>query len=228
MKPYYQDKWVTILCGDSREILPTFNVGDYFPHMTGSKVDLVLTDPPYGINACHMQLGSGLHKFQRGQWDDARPVDLIRKVIGMNTKTVIWGGNYYTDILPMNNDWLVWHKLNDGLSFSECELAWSNLGRNTRVFSKYVANIPKLHPTQKPDDVFMWCIELAGDFIEVILDPFLGSGTACCCAKRLNRKSIGIEIEEKYCEIAAQRCMQEVMVDPRIAEGLDRQLGLLE
>ncbi len=200
MKPYYQGKYVTIYHGDCRDILPEL-----------PKVDLVLTDPPYGINVSNMQLGTGLHKFHRGDWDNRRPIDIIQILLQLQCKMILWGGNYYTDILPISNDWLVWHKLNDGLSFSEAELAWSNLGGNVRVFSKYVANLQKVHPTEKPIDIFQWCILQAGDNVNLILDPFLGSGTTAYCAKKLNRRCIGIEIEEKYCEIAARRCSQEVM-----------------
>ena len=66
------------------------------------------------------------------------------------------------------------------------------------------------HPTQKPIKVISRCVNLASDIGDTILDPFLGSGTTAYCAKKLNRKCIGIEIEEKYCEIAAKRCSQGV------------------
>ena len=201
-KIYYQEDGVVIYCGDCRDILPLFEDKSF---------DLVLTDPPYGINVSKMQLGTGRHTFHRGDWDNTRPLDIIKLILGLNCKTIIWGGNYYTDILPVTNDWLVWHKLNDGLSFSEAELAWTNLGKNVRVFSKYVASQKKIHPTEKPSDIFQWCVVNGGDDIQVILDPFLGSGTTAYCAKKLGRKCIGIEIEEKYCEIAKKRLSQSVM-----------------
>jgi len=210
LKPYYQDKYVTIYHGDCREILPA---------LPDEAIDLVLTDPPYGIDVSNMQLGSGIHNFYKGDWDNRRPVDIIRQILAMQCKFILWGGNYFTDVLPPSNDWLVWHKLNDGLSFSEAELAWSNLGKNVRVFSKYVANLQKVHPTQKPVDVFQWCILQAGENIDLILDPFLGSGTTAFCAKKLNRKCIGIEIEEKYCEIAANRCRQMVFDLQGVIDG---------
>jgi len=75
-------------------------------------------------------------------------------------------------------------------------------------------NVPTLdreHPTEKPEGFVTYLIQPACGEGGVLLDPFLGSGTTCFCAKKLNRYSIGIEIEEKYCEIAARRCSQEVM-----------------
>ena len=199
MKPYYQDEWVTIYHGDCREILPRL-----------PKVDLVLTDPPYGIDANKMTLGSGLHKFHRGNdWDSTRPVDVLLQLLDMNIDMAVFGGNYYTDILPVNNQWLVWHKLNDGLSFSEAEMIWTNFAPNIRVYSKYVAGRVKVHPTEKPVEVLYWCLQYSKG--QVVLDPFFGSGSLLVACKGLSRKCIGIEIEEKYCEIAAKRCSQSVM-----------------
>ena len=198
MKPYYQDKWVTIYHGDCREILPQLQ-----------EVELVLTDPPYGIDANRMTLGSGVHKFHRGgDWDETRPIDVIKQLLSLHTEMAVFGGNYYTDILPPNNKWLVWHKLNDGLSFSEAELIWTNYAPNIRVYSKYVAGRQKQHPTEKPVELLYWCLSYS--MAKFVLDPFLGSGTTAVACKG-SRKCIGIEIEEKYCEIAAKRCCQEVM-----------------
>jgi site-specific DNA-methyltransferase (adenine-specific) len=199
LKPYYEQDGIIIYHGDCREILPLLDV----------KVDLVLTDPPYGIGANKMTLGTGNHTFERGDdWDNQRQPEIISQLLHY-PKVAIWGGNYYTDILPMNNKWLIWHKLNDGLSFSEAELAWTNFSMNTRVFSKYCANRIKQHPTEKPQELMSWCIGLAG--ADLILDPFLGSGTTAVASKILGRRCIGIEISQAYCDIAIKRLSQSVM-----------------
>jgi site-specific DNA-methyltransferase (adenine-specific) len=198
VKPYYQDSAVTIYHGDCRQIVP--ELGSF---------DLLLTDPPYGVSANKMTLGTGKKEFFRGtDWDSSRPD--ITKYIGVANLIIIWGGNYFADALSINNDWLVWHKKNDGLSFSEVELAWTNLGKNTRIFSHNWSGEIKHHPTAKPLPLIKWCINIAGD-VETILDPFAGSGTTGRAAKDLGRKAVLIELEEKYCEIAAQRMCQEVL-----------------
>ncbi len=193
MKPYYQDEWVTIYRGDCREILPTLE-----------KVDLVLTDPPYG-------LGKRLAGGTWGQHDDwdLQTNSMVLELI--HQKAIIWGGQYYN--LPASRGWLIWYKRDAPPSISDCELAWTNLDMNTKLFDYPIAAVNAErngHPTLKPVALFSWCLSFVPN-ANLILDPFLGSGTTAVVAKKLNRKCIGIEIEEKYCEIAAKRCSQSVM-----------------
>lgn len=215
MMPYYQDSAVTIYHGDCREILPGL-----------PKVDLVLTDPPYGIGAdknlrANKQHGKALtpsKDYGAGGWDSAPPDgETISTCIRSGINAMIWGGNYFE--LPPSPAWLVWDKDNGNNGYADCELAWSNLNQAIRrirfrwmgmlqenMFEKET----RFHPTQKPVPVMAWCIRFA-DLAETILDPFMGSGTTLRAAKDLGRKAIGIEIEEKYCEIAAKRMEQEVL-----------------
>lgn len=178
--------------GDCAEILP---------HLP--KVDACITDPPYGIGANKQTLGSGKKQFDRGgDWDDTLPD--VRALLGSGALVCIWGGNYFSHQLPPTNDWLVWHKRNDGLSFSECELAWTNFGRQTRHLSHHWSGEEKVHPTMKPLTVMRWCIEQAG-IPQTILDPFMGSGTTGVAAVQMGRQFIGIEREPRYFDIACQR-----------------------
>jgi site-specific DNA-methyltransferase (adenine-specific) len=202
VKPYYQDDYATIYCGDCREILPQL-----------PRVDLVLTDPPYG-------LGDKLKSGDNGEWSkgfsvaptwDASVVPswLILQVIEKAEGSIIWGGNYYP--LPPVRGWLGWDKMQEHTS-GHYELAWTNLDIPTRMFRKSrveaYGGMDKQHPTQKPEGLLTWCIEKSPK-AQTILDPFMGSGTTLVAAKQLGRKAIGIEIEEKYCEIAATRLRNE-------------------
>lgn len=182
----------TLYLGDCREILPGL-----------PKVDACITDPPYGIGANKQTLGSGKKKFDRGgNWDDSVPD--IRWIPGHARWFCVWGGNYFADQLPTTNDILVWHKKNDGLTFSECEFAWTNSGKQSRIKSHHWSGEEKEHPTQKPLPVMEWCI---GYFPEaaMILDPFMGSGTTGVACMNLGRSFIGIEREPKYFDIACRR-----------------------
>jgi DNA modification methylase len=192
-----------------------------------SKVDLVLTDPPYGIGRDKGFEGFegfggkgkpiARRRFEDDEWDKERPkkecFDLLLKASSLS---IIWGGNFFADILPQSTHWIVWDKLQTMPTFGDCELAWTNSKRKSvkKVIVEWNGLLGKEnfreHPTQKPLDLMLWCIQ---NYFEqgTILDPFMGSGTTLRAAKDLQRKAIGIEIEEKYCEIAAKRLSQEVL-----------------
>ncbi len=215
IEPYYQDNYSTIYHGDCREILTALPVAD-----------LVLTDPPYGIGEA-----SGKNKgrsnlaaardYGVATWDDQRiSKELLALVCGAGDSLVIFGGNYYTDFLTQNTCWLVWDKENTG-DWADCELAWTNLSGAVRLIKwRWNGFLQKIkeqrwHPTQKPIPLLQWCIEQADTkqkrTHQTILDPFMGSGTTLIAAKNLGRTAIGIELEEKYCEVAAKRLCQEVL-----------------
>ena len=216
--PYYEHAGIVIYHGDCREILPGL-----------PKSDLLLTDPPYGIGAdadAHKRSGAvqghgnrraARRIYEASNWDanppDAQTIALIR---GHAKYQIIFGGNFFA--LPASRCWLVWDKQNADNDFADCELAWTNLDKAVRkiawLWNGFARenNEPRFnHPTQKPLGVLKWAIGQAPDRCDTILDPFMGSGTTLVAAKNLGRKAIGIEIEEKYCEIAAKRLSQEVM-----------------
>lgn len=216
MKPYYEHAGITIYHGDCRDILPYIQ-----------KCDLVLTDPPYGIgesNERALSRGKLAKPTDYGhfEWDKSKPSqeDMYR-ISTMGKYSIVWGGNYF-HFYP-SSCWLVWDKINGANDFADCELAWTNLPKAVRLF-KFMWNgmlrdgeargVKRVHPTQKPLELMTWCIKLRGQLNweenNTVLDPFMGSGTTLRAAKDLGRKAIGIDIEEKYCEIAAKRLSQEV------------------
>ena len=207
MKPYYQDSACTIFHGDCREILPQL-----------PKVDLVLTDPPYGIGRDGSKFstgptGGGRKAYEFLGWDKMRPPKEIFDLIFLvSSSQIIWGGNYFCDILPPTMRWLVWDK-GQRIAQSDGELAWTSEQKALRIFTENRMAIQQdgaVHPTQKPESLFKWCLNFFPE-AKTILDPFMGSGTTLRAAKDLGRKAIGIEIEEKYCEIAVRRLKQEVL-----------------
>ena len=184
-----------LLCGDSTDIDKVEIL------MNGQEVNL-LTDPPYGINANKQTLGTGKKKFHRGDDWDVEVPDFYY-VLELVNKAIIWGGNYFADKLPINNDWLCWHKKNDGLSFSEFELAWTNLGKNCRMLSHHWGGETKEHPTMKPLKLMEWCINYLDD--KPILDIFCGSGSTMVASHQLKRKCYGMELDPKYCQVIIDR-----------------------
>lgn len=218
MKHFYQDEAVTIYHGDCREILPQLE-----------SVDLVLTDPPYGIGAdknlrANKQHGRALaasRDYGDGDWDAAPPPAWVfGQIIEKGKHLIFWGGNYFAGLNP-SSCWLVWDKDNGDNGYADCELAWTNLPKAVRKYRyRWMGMLQedmknkeeRLHPTQKPLSVMRWSISQAPDDVVTILDPFMGSGTTLRAAKDLGRKAIGIERSEKYCEISAKRMSQEVLL----------------
>lgn len=187
-----------LMCGDST------SAEDVAELMGGRLADMVMTDPPYGINAEKMTMGTGAKKFYRGDgWDSERPDISIALTLADNV--CIWGGNYFADILPISNDWLVWHKKNDGLSFSECELAWTNFGRNIRHISHHWGSEKKLHVTMKPVEVMAWAIQQARGNAETIVDLFGGSGSTLIACEQLGRDCFMMELDPKYIDVIIER-----------------------
>lgn len=202
-KPYYQDEWATLYHADCRDVLPLL-----------PQVDLVLTDPPYGIkesNEKNLTRGKLAAPRDYGHYEWDREIVsscLLSACLKIGKMQICFGGNFYA--LPPSSCWLVWDKLNGANDFADCELAWSNLPGAVRIFRHRwngmirQGNEPRWHPTQKPIALMRWSLSFA-PHAQLILDPFAGSGTTLVAAKQLGRKSIGIEIEEKYCAIAAER-----------------------
>lgn len=183
-----------LICGDST------NESDMAVLIGGRAIGSVVTDPPYGISASRMTLGTGKKKFHRGTWDDERPN--VAFLLGLAPQVIIWGGNYFTDHLPPTNDWLCWHKKNDGLSFSEFELAWTNLGKNCRILPHHWGGENKEHPTQKPVAVMEWCLSMTEG---TVLDPYCGSGTTIIAAEKLGRACYAVELDPRYVQVAIDR-----------------------
>jgi site-specific DNA-methyltransferase (adenine-specific) len=210
--PYYEHGGIVIYHGDCREIMPSLGL-----------FDAVVTDPPYGIAhpTDYARRGRApaapCRDYAPVHGDDA-PFD-PRWLLGIGGAHILWGANHYASRLPDSGGWLVWDKERpDDLDQATCELAWTDCVKGVRRL-RYLWNgmIRKgdedlVHPTQKPTALMAWCLTLRWtNEYATILDPFMGSGTTLRAAKDLGRKAIGIEIEERYCEIAAKRLEQEVL-----------------
>jgi DNA modification methylase len=199
----------TLYLGDCLNILPTLG-----------PVDAVVTDPPYGIGADKGKAGAisfkGGKPVQRmhcpnNTWDLVRPQDeVIRMCASIGGSAIIWGGNYFADILPPQGRWLWWDKCQTMPSYGDGELAWTNLPQTTpKKFTLannklFAERVERHHPTQKPLPLMLWCLGFLPN-AQTILDPFMGSGTTLVACAKLGRKGIGIEIDPGYFDIACRR-----------------------
>jgi site-specific DNA-methyltransferase (adenine-specific) len=208
---YYQDDWATIYCGDCREILPGIE-----------GAHLILTDPPYGLN-----LSSHGQRFKTAQ-----------KINGDNSQSLIetvldWAKDiplamFFSPYNFVHTEWrsvLCWVKGEHVGIGGDRETCWKRdfelvgvknncalKGQRDSAILRFNAVLPPPsgHVAEKPEPLLKYLIWKMSTVGELVLDPFLGSGTTCVAAKNLNRKSIGIEINPDYCEIAVKRLRQEV------------------
>ena len=207
----------SIIQGDCLEIMKQIPDGS---------IDCIITDPPYGINENHIKNLSREtlarpKDYGVYEWDKQRiEKEYFDKMRQISRKQIIFGGNYYTDYLPVGS-FIVWDKLNGENDFADCELAWVSTNQAIRKI-KYLWNgmikqhpEQRFHPTQKPINVMIWIIRNYTKPNDLILDPFLGSGTTAVAALRTGRRFIGIELSEEYCAIARKRVDHELS-QPRL------------
>ena len=168
--------------------------------MPDNSYELAIVDPPYGIKASKMTMGSGKHKFKKNKnWDNEIPSpNYFKELFRISKNQIIWGGNYFTDFLPPSKNWLVWNKKNPNLSFAEGELAWVRDGKLLRIFNWYSARVEnggKIHPTQKPVRLYEW-----------LLDNYAKEGGSIALACHNRGYSLdAYEIDEEYYNAAADR-----------------------
>ena len=176
-------------------------------------VDLVLTDPPYGINAGKEVEHNGWKDYGHNTWDENRPSpDIFAEIQRISKNSIIWGGNYFADMLPAKMGWLLWDKGQRDFSLADGELAWTSFDKALRIFtySRGAAlQDGKQHPTQKPEALMRWCLNERGEEGQIVFDPFMGSGTTAVACERLGRKWFGCELEPKYVTIANKRIEAE-------------------
>jgi DNA modification methylase len=207
---------VTLYHGDCLEVMRTLPDGC---------VDAVVTDPPYGIGYAGSQSVGGTPGRKKAywrtwatSWDEQRIApETMLAVAQCAPKAVVWGGNFYADVLPPSKGWMIWDKTQRDLSFGDAELAWTNVLGSMRIFSLnrcHVALDGKEHPTQKPVKLMEWCIEKISKPGDTILDPFMGSGTTGVACVKTGRNFIGIEIDKGYFDIAERRIAEAQMQLP--------------
>ena len=195
-----------VMCGDSSDPLSIDGL------LLGKLPDAVVTDPPYGIGIDGQKESKSknpkhnrkAHEF-RG-WDNERPdAGIFNYIAGINRPAVIWGGNYFADLLPATRGWIYWSKGQDGLSMSDGELAWTTESKPLRCVTVNRGALQgSVHPTQKPLQV----IEFSLDYIaagSIVLDLFGGSGSTLIACEKTGRINRSMELDPKYCDVIVQR-----------------------
>ncbi len=204
-----------LMCGDSTSIT------DVEKLMNGNSVDMVYTDPPYGISIVNESGHVGGGKLaQVGTYapvanDDSIDVavEAIQTLKTLKAKVeIIWGGNYYANYLDNSSCWIVWDKDNTG-NFADAELAWTNQKTSVRIFKHTWNGMIKasehgqkrVHPTQKPIALAEWCYEQYGKECKTVLDLFAGSGSSLIACETKKKQGFMMELSPAYCDVIVKR-----------------------
>lgn len=221
-----QQKWQVSegeiwVCGDHRILCGDCQDRGLVERLLDKTVDLMLTDPPYGIKRDQGFGGAGGFAgkgkpIQRRQytdeWDSERPsAETFAMLLELATESIIFGGNFFADLLPMSTHWLVWDKHQTMPTFGDCELAWTSIGRKS--VKKYDLEFngligkegERFHPTQKPIKLFSQIIDDYTDVGAVVFDPYSGSGTTLLAAEQTGRIARVVERMPGYVAVALER-----------------------
>ena len=225
---YYRTDMGVLYCGDSYEIMKLLQDNSF---------DLALTDPPYGIGNIYKMTHSrdrkarAMCKNDKMEWNH-KPIDekFFSEVFRISKNQIIWGANYYNNLLKPGKKWIVWDKVNYNSSFSNIELAWTSFEGADKLIrymwsgmqqgksieeghimqGNKALNEKRYHPTQKP---LCLAIKLLQDFSrrgQIVVDPFFGSGWTGKACEKLNIRWAGIEISEEYCEKAKNSIQADI------------------
>lgn len=184
---------------------------------------LAICDPPYGIGAGNMTMGSGKHKFKKGKsWDsETPPPEYWHELFRVSQNQIVWGANYFIEFLTPSPHWVIWDKKNPNLSFAEGEMAWIRKGKNLRIFKHYSAQVEdngKIHPTQKPVALYKWLLTNYAKPGDTILDTHLGSGSSRIAAYDLGFDFTGYELDKDYFEAQEARFADHI-AQPKLFEA---------
>ena len=169
-------------------------------------IDLVLTDPPYGIGISSNPVRQ---QHTKKDWDSSIPMqEVFQEIMRVSKQQIIWGGNYFN--LPASQGFFVWDKLQpEDFSLAMCEMAYSSIQAPAKMFRYSVLKEQdKIHPTQKPVQLFKWCLSYAKLEKGIILDCFSGSGTTALACHDLGLDFICIEKDPDYHAASVKRLEQ--------------------
>ena len=183
--------------------------------------DLAIVDPPYGISYARGKNGFGnttknLPKLKDVSWDSEIPnKEYFAELQRVSKNQIVWGGNYFTEYLKPTNSWIVWDKISDMKlenPFSDCELAWTSFNK---VMSKFIlrqqgfisdsSDGKRIHPTQKPSELYKYCLDKYAQQGDKILDTHLGSGSIAIACHDYGFYLVACELDKDYYDKAMER-----------------------
>jgi site-specific DNA-methyltransferase (adenine-specific) len=178
--------------------------------------DLLVVDPPYGIGEDGGKArtrGSNKTNGAAKNWDSERPnSSYFKELFRVSKNQIIWGGNYFADLLPAARCWIYWQK-NMGGDFADGELAWTSFDEVIRHYTKRSETFNRIHPTQKPISLYQWLLKNYAQPGNKILDTHLGSGSSRIAAYKMGFDFYGYEIDKDYFQ-AQEKRFKEAIAEP--------------
>lgn len=185
--------------------------------------DLAIVDPPYGagssIFSFEINLKNKITKHDQKEWNENKPDELyFKELFRVSKNQIVWGGNYFTDNLPISRGWIFWNKRYENMhSFADGELAWTSFDKNLRMFTFRGELTGAIHPTQKPAQLYKFCLKNYAKQNDKILDTHLGSGSIALAIDDVNKIDgmnltlTACEIEKDYFDKAVKRIRNGTM-----------------
>ena len=188
--------------------------------------DLAIVDPPYGISYARGKNGFGdttknLPKLKDVYWDNSIPTeDYFNELKRVSKNQIIWGGNYFTEFLKATNSWVVWDKIADMKvenPFSDCELAWTSFNKvmskitlRQQGFISDSKDGKRIHPTQKPSELYKWILDKYAKQGDKILDTHLGSMSIAIACADYGFDLYGCELDSEYYKKGLERVQNHI------------------
>ena len=189
---------ISLIHGDSLQALKSY--GD-------NHFDIAIVDPPYGIGDKFKGGKTGKMNFNEvveKDWDKVPPMEYWQELMRVSKNQIIWGGNYFP--LPPTRCFIVWDKqISEDFSLAMAELAWTSFDKLAKIFKMPTPKDGKIHPTQKPIQLYRWLLHNYTNENDLILDTHLGSGSIAIACHQMKRKLIGYEIDADYYRKACKR-----------------------
>lgn len=200
------------------------NCIEYMKTLPDKCFDICIADPPYGVSYARGKNGWGVcdnrPDLEDVKWDKEIPQkEFFDELLRVSDKVIIWGGNYFTHLLPVSKCWLVWDKCNGTTNksvFADAELAWTNMTKVVKMFHLrqmgFISDTKdgkRIHPTQKPTELYEWLIKNYAKEGDIIFDPMMGSQSSRIAAHRLGFDYVGCELDKEYFDKGCERFKQE-------------------
>jgi len=191
--------------------------------MSDNQFDLAIVDPPYGISYARGKNGWGINenrpKLEDVKWDKKTPnKEYFSELQRVSKNQIICGGNYFTDKIPVSKCWIVWNKINNTENksvFADSELLWTSFKKVVKMYTLRTMGFisdtkdnKRIHPTQKPTELYEWLLMNYSKEGDTILDTHLGSGSIAIACHNLGFDLTGYEIDKDYFDAATKRIEQ--------------------